>query len=397
MSFDTDQRQSSVAMRNPPKAHLGAIAAPFCWLFEPRGTATSEDRAFLLSQLLASPASTMMGAFCSLIVLSVAVLRNSEMIYAILIGLEVLLVAARLIVWRYHINKTGGAPPKSVSVDFSVCLSLAWCLLQGSIAFIVLQGDDPVLHFLAATLIMALIGPICARNYAAPRYAMFLVLLCDLPFVLGAVLSGEIWLWAVVVMTPPFLFGAAQIITTFNRVMLSTLAAKEQNRYLAMHDSLTGILNRQGMDLELSSFLATEGRTMALLTLDLDSFKEINDTYGHGAGDLVLVEVARRLRACVRATDLVARMGGDEFVAVVRNMNATAIPQLAEKVIEAVSGEDVVLADGTAIRVGASLGYACLPEDAVTATELRLRADRALYDAKNNGKGGSQRYQEHAA
>jgi predicted signal transduction protein with EAL and GGDEF domain len=99
-----------------------------------------------------------------------------------------------------------------------------------------MSSGDPVPGVLAATLVMALIGPICARNYAAPRFAFLLVLLCDLPF------------------------GAMQIITSFHRRMLLTLAAEARNRYLAHHDSLTGILNRQGMDEALSRIVPEPDR-----------------------------------------------------------------------------------------------------------------------------------------
>src|SRR3546814_20808654 len=95
---------------------------------------------------------------------------------------------------------------------------------------------------------MAMIGPICARNYAAPRFAFLLVLLCDIPFVTGAVTSGQTWLLVILPITPPFLLGAMQIIMTFHRSKLQTLAAQANARHLAEHDWLTGVLNRQGVD-----------------------------------------------------------------------------------------------------------------------------------------------------
>ncbi|WP_299654934.1 GGDEF domain-containing protein [uncultured Jannaschia sp.] len=243
---------------------------------------------------------------------------------------------------------------------------------------------------------MALLGPLCARNYAAPRFAMLLVLLCDLPFVAGAVLSDEPLLSLIALMTPAFLVGAMLILAMFHDAMLTTLEAKEENKRLAIHDSLTGIFNRQGMDEALGTVVAQSGRTMALLSIDLDGFKQVNDTHGHGAGDLILIEVARRIRANVRETDFVARMGGDEFMVVLRNIDQDAIPFAADALIEAISDEPVAISHDTVATIGASIGYACLPQDATTTVELRLRADRALYAAKDAGKGTARRYRSNA-
>ncbi len=178
--------------------------------------------------------------------------------------------------------------------------------------------------------------------------------------------------------------------------MLLMLAAQARALHLAQHDSLTGILNRHGMDDALSNISPHQGRQMALISLDLDGFKQVNDQYGHGAGDMLLIEVARRLRAQLRNQDLLARMGGDEFMAVVRDMAPDQVGPMADRLISAISRYSYDIG-GKAIRVGASIGFACLPEDAVSAVELRLRADEALYAAKGAGKGVGRRYGKLAA
>jgi diguanylate cyclase (GGDEF)-like protein len=244
---------------------------------------------------------------------------------------------------------------------------------------------------------MAMIGPICARNYAAARFAFLLVLLCDLPFVCGALASDEPWLAVILPITPPFLFGAMQIILTFHRSMLLTLAAQTRTFHLAQHDSLTGILNRQGMDQALSEITTDQERQMALISIDLDGFKQVNDRYGHGAGNVLLIHVAKRLIQQLRGQDLLARMGGDEFVATVRDMAPDQVGPLADRLINKISRKPYDLADGTAVRVGASIGFACLPEDAATTVELQVRADEALYAAKGAGKGVGRRYGKLAA
>lgn len=368
------------------------------WLFEPARHASEAGRSFMLAQLLSSPLAPLMGSICSLMVLAVAVHRTRDPIYVTLFVLEIVVITARLLEWRgreRHIRRLlqhEDVAEISINIDVTTLLSVLWCALQGAIAFTSMRGDDPVLRVLSATLIMAILGPICARNYAAPRFAMLLVLLCNIPFVAGAVLSNEPWLSVTVLLTPPFLYGAFMIISTFHNAMLVTLEAKEENARLARHDSLTGILNRQGMDEKLSHFAASSGRTMALLSIDLDGFKQVNDTHGHGAGDMVLIEVARRIGTIVRGTDLVARMGGDEFMVILRNMPPQEIGAFAERLIGAIANDSIPLSNDVTARVGASIGYACLPEDATTTLELRLKADQALYVAKVAGKGTCRRF-----
>lgn len=167
---------------------------------------------------------------------------------------------------------------------------------------------------------------------------------------------------------------------------------EEQNLFIAQHDRLTGLFNRSVLDERLPDLLAhaeRAGMGCAVLYIDLDHFKAINDTFGHETGDRLLVEVANRLRAAVRSTDLVARIGGDEFVIVLPGLvDDDHIHRLCETLISAVQtpvdgvGE---CADG---GVGASIGIAIYPEDARIGESLLALADGAMYVAKRRGRGG---------
>lgn len=163
----------------------------------------------------------------------------------------------------------------------------------------------------------------------------------------------------------------------------------EALRQLATHDPLTGLLNRREFDrilAEESERAVRFGDPLALVLLDLDHFKRINDRHGHPAGDAVLCEVARRLVAQVRSVDRVLRLGGEEFALVLVQTDRAGARRVAERVCAAVRAEPVAV-DGTpGLAVTGSAGVAILPDDAATPTVLVTAADQALYAAKAAGR-----------
>ncbi|HZU76896.1 MAG TPA: GGDEF domain-containing protein, partial [Dehalococcoidia bacterium] len=170
-----------------------------------------------------------------------------------------------------------------------------------------------------------------------------------------------------------------------------TMRAREQERvvHLAFHDALTGLPNRALLLDRLAQTLARQvrgGGNVAVMYLDLDHFKQVNDTLGHAAGDALLIEVATRLQSCVRPGDTVARLGGDEFALILEDVDdADPAVSTAERLLERLS-EPVPL-EGTSVHVGTSIGIA-LSERGESAPESLLRqADTALYRAKAAGRG----------
>lgn len=164
--------------------------------------------------------------------------------------------------------------------------------------------------------------------------------------------------------------------------------AQARAQYLSQHDALTGLPNRNRLrdylDAKLSSL--TADARLTVLYIDLDRFKPVNDTLGHGAGDEVLIGVSQRLKQCIRGDDLVARLGGDEFVMVMsRLQNNEDVDKLCTRVVEAISSP--FLYEEQQIHIGASIGIALAPSDAVQPNELLRCADIALYQAKADGRG----------
>jgi len=157
---------------------------------------------------------------------------------------------------------------------------------------------------------------------------------------------------------------------------------------MALYDQLTGLPNRTNFfdKLEFSLSHARRNKSvLALLFIDLDGFKKINDTLGHSMGDQLLQEVAQRLRACIRESDTVARMGGDEFTIILNNLDdIESASSLAEKLINSINQPFTL--DGKTCNVGASIGIAAYPYHAGSTNNLINAADSAMYQAKANGK-----------
>lgn len=167
---------------------------------------------------------------------------------------------------------------------------------------------------------------------------------------------------------------------------------EERSLFVAQHDRLTGLLNRSVLEERLPGMLAQAERSGAgcgLLYVDLDHFKAINDTFGHPVGDRVLVEVADRLRTVVRSTDLVARIGGDEFVVVLPGMvEDDPLHRLCEALLESIRAPLAAVGGGQEWVLGASIGVAIHPDDARIGELLLSAADAAMYAVKRRGRGG---------
>jgi diguanylate cyclase (GGDEF)-like protein len=171
----------------------------------------------------------------------------------------------------------------------------------------------------------------------------------------------------------------------FQAELEAACRTSDEFRDLATHDELTGLPNRSLLYDRLSLAITHSHRQashLALLFLDLDDFKKVNDSFGHGSGDRLLVELAGRVRSSVRAGDTVARFGGDEFVVLLDGVSGTRdAARVAAKVLDAVRAP--YRFDGHDVSIGASLGVSVYPGDGTSSDELVRSADAAMYREKH--------------
>ena len=219
----------------------------------------------------------------------------------------------------------------------------------------------------------------------------------DFPFIVGAVVPETLYLanWyknatggliATILSVIILFVGTYFLLTTYRR--------NAENQYRAHHDVLTKLPNRTLFSDRLSNAIAACKRNkeaLAILFIDLDNLKTINDVHGHAIGDMVLTEVSVRMRQCLRDSDTVARIGGDEFVVLLPGVgNEQTAVMLAEKIRKALILPIEV--DGNNITTSASIGVALYPEHGLNDTDLMNNADVAMYEAKASGRNAIKVY-----
>jgi diguanylate cyclase (GGDEF)-like protein len=228
-------------------------------------------------------------------------------------------------------------------------------------------------------------------------YALVINLLMSLkPSKVDVLIEWYQWAWLALLL-PPFAWIGSRIgvmrarILRANEELINALGTIQD---MATHDSLTGLHNRASMGDALQHAVSKARRNdekLAVFFVDLDGFKAVNDTLGHAAGDFLLREIARRLRAKIRESDLVARFGGDEFVVMVETVSdRPGLHLVAQKILDAV-GEPMQI-QGQDVGVTASIGIAMFPDDGTDVSTLLANADMAMYRAKALGHNRASEY-----
>jgi len=216
----------------------------------------------------------------------------------------------------------------------------------------------------------------------------------------GAARDGGVpaqWLAVLVVVATVAIMGIALIVSVLDRQMhlrtrhlaISLARANEELVQAALHDPLTRLPNRVLLQDRIEQAIEKAKRkqeSFAVMFLDLDGFKSVNDAYGHQAGDALLADVASRVRGLLRSQDTLSRLGGDEFVLVAPSSDPDDAAVVAQRILDAVALP--IQAQGIDVQVTASIGIAMYPSDGTTERDLMAHADAAMYHTKDNGRNG---------
>ena len=267
---------------------------------------------------------------------------------------------------------------------FSVERLPSWCPrgLDAALVVLAVSGaiTDPLAFSHGIAIVLVLQAFLLERRAAAVRVGLTALLTIAASAAHGAAVPD-------VAIQVPFVYGLATLVVlladSLRRSRSTTEAALRDAERLALYDTLTGLPNRVLFHdrVEHALDLARRDRTsVALLLMDLDRFKEVNDTFGHHVGDLLLREMGPHLGEELRDGDTLARLGGDEFAVLLPGAGAAVAVSVAERLVRAVERPFVI--DGQALSVGASVGIACSPEHASDAGTLLRRADVAMYQRR---------------
>ncbi len=358
---------------------------------------SAEVQDSLVKSLYASPASLMIGALAGG-ALSFVVAYHADRAEITTIAALIFLVAITRSVSAVYFLRQLAHHEGPTRQTWGLAYELgAWgyAALLGLLAFstLILTGDAS-LHILSVCLVAAYSGGIAGRNAGRVHIAVGQTCFALLPTSLGLCIAGGLGYWVLATMLFLMIFAMAEITRTTHRIVVealqgnyekSQLAAKFER--LARFDSLTGVENRMAMQMRLRELFDQRGSDqdpMAVFWMDLDRFKEINDSLGHIIGDQLLCTVAARLSHALDGRGHVARFGGDEFILICPGANRALAEEIAHDVM-AEFGHDFDVS-GYHLTVTASMGIAVAPDDGRDSEKLLQHADMALYQAKRTGR-----------
>ncbi|MGJ4972263.1 MULTISPECIES: GGDEF domain-containing protein [unclassified Bradyrhizobium] len=354
------------------------------WLADPGYPVSSDIRRALTRELYGCWSVFAGGAINTVAVAAALALRTPSPLFITWFVLEVAICLSRLIVMMiaYRRARERLATP----TDIHILLSVAWSASVGFGVGISLASGDWVAASLTCISSAAMVGGICFRNFSAPRLVGTMILFSIGPVIPGVATSHEPLLFAMYLQMPVYFLAMTGAAFRLNKMLVAVMQAKRESDERARLDPLTGLRNRAGLIDALQSRLDAGGdRSFAVLYLDLDGFKPVNDTFGHAAGDELLKIVGRTLRQTASRGDVIARIGGDEFVVLAGDPALDHALALGERIIEVMTSP-MALPGGAHVQIGISIGIAVAPEHGTDPEALLFAADAALYEAKSSGK-----------
>lgn len=350
------------------------------WLADPGVEAPDDVRRALVASLYGTLPIYVGGVLNTIAIASLIAWRMPTAPFLVWLGLEIFVCFWRLAVLVLAVRRARQG--RETPTDLYIVLGVCWAASVGYGAFVSLLSGDWVAATLACMSAAGMVGGTCFRNFGAPRLSATMTALSLGPACLAAPFTGEPALLILFIQIPLYLHSMRLAAYRLNALLIKTMVAERDSDRRATEDPLTGLSNRSGLARAMET--GREGE-IALLYLDLDGFKAVNDEHGHAAGDRLLQQAAGRLRRLLRSGDVAARIGGDEFVVVARGVARGQAQAFGERLIRELA-QPFELAPDAHVEIGVSVGVALVPDHGDALADLLDVADAALYAAKGLGK-----------
>ncbi len=369
-----------------------------------------EQRYFkLVTELFNVPKSILFASFMALFIVTVCIVSTKDVYYYGFLGLFFVTGLMRcLSMWLFHYKST---------IINSVVAARRWELraLIGAWSFSALTGmigaytvtfhSGSDVEILVIGCVVGYIAGISSRNASRLSITIGQIGAIYVPFAISLFARDDLIHLSLAIFITFLCLSAVLMAKSVHDTIVARQKAQGELELLALHDSMTGLLNRNAFMIEFRKLLqnATGAQATALISIDLDRFKEVNDSLGHAAGDLVLKETALRISKLLPPGHILARLGGDEFMLALRDTGVTEAVRLSTQIVHSLADPFAVV--GTQVICGASAGIAVAPRDGTTIEDLVRHVDLAIYEAKSSGRGRvvfyspaySQKYQERVA
>lgn len=361
----------------------------FVWLSSAKTPESEAVRARLLDTTFERRSFILLGSLSILVLTITAAAISGELWPYLWLAADIVLVAIRLLLIRAC--ERAKAAGRSGPLGWLMFMGGLWTVVAGLGFYACIASGHTALAVLAGTNVAFIVGAISSRNAATPRYGTLAMILTSAPYIVGTLISPFPGMFVLGALAPVHITGMAILLWRNHESQVRLIRAELRSFNLAITDALTGLPNRiffedllQALCKDFNAAAPKAG--FALLSLDLDGFKQVNDRHGHVIGDALLKRVAARLRRGVRPTDHVCRLGGDEFVILMPGADADEASYVGRRLVERLSAP-VRIDDSIMLKVGVSIGCAFAPADGVTPDMLIAHSDKALYEAKRTGRG----------
>ncbi|WP_020180845.1 GGDEF domain-containing protein [Methylopila sp. M107] len=346
-------------------------------LTRPLDRANEDIRGELVALLLGRPELIWFGAAC---------LASLALAYTALVsgatGMALCVACAAAIAFRTLTLRKRASGDDAVT-PFLIS-GLVYAGVIGMVGFACAASREPPVVLLGGLVLTGIGFGVAFANAGAPLFARLQIVLISAPYIVATALSDDRTMLVVAFQAPLWIAGIFAIVRSTHDLSARLIRAQKRSSYLAFHDVLTGLGNRARLLEALRAMRSSKAPGAYLLYLDLDGFKRVNDTFGHMAGDELLRLMALRIKSALRPDDIVSRIGGDEFVVILQDLDLDGVERVAFRLIEAARAPFPIGESKASIGLsvgGAPIDVGADPDRAIAA------ADAMLYAAKKAGKG----------